>query len=61
MAPISVQAEGNVKGAFGIFGKGNTKVEGQLLQPRTCQNAEAMIRLAIDNSSCKKMVQNVKF
>ena len=33
--PISVKAEGKVTGMMGFIGKGQTKVEGQLLTPRT--------------------------
>jgi len=61
MEPIAVKAEGNISGTFGLFAKGNTKIEGQILTPRACQNTEALIRLAIDNSACAKMVSNVKF
>ena len=60
-APLSVQAEGKVTGAFGLFEKGNTRVEGQLLTPRACQNSEAMVRIAIDNSACGQMVALVNF
>jgi len=61
MMPLAVRQEGEVTGTFGFFGKGKTMIEGQLLTPRASQNTEAMIRLAIDNSSCGKMVDNIQF
>lgn len=48
--PETVAVEGAVTGPMGIFGKGSTKVEGQLLTPRTDQNSEALIKITVDNS-----------
>ena len=59
--PINATVEGKITGALGIFGKGSTKVDGQLLTPRAPANSEAMIKISIDNSSCQKMVTNIKF
>ena len=59
--PISVVQEGKVTGTMGLFGKGECKVEGQLVTPRTCQNAEALLKISVDNSKCEKMVANIKF
>ena len=48
-------------GGLGLMSKGKTNIEGQLLTPRVCQNAEAMVKISIDNSNCSKMVDNIKF
>ena len=48
-------------GPLGLVGKGNSAIEGQLMTPRAWQNSEAMIKVAIDNSRCEKMVANIKF
>ena len=53
--------EGKVTGGLGFVSKGQTKIEGQLLTPRVCQNAEGILKVAIDNSNCSKMVDNIKF
>ena len=31
------------------------------MTPRAWQNSEAMIKVAVDNSRCEKMVANIKF
>ena len=59
--PITVSQEGKVTGGLGLMSKGKTNIEGQLLTPRVCQNAEAMVKISIDNSNCSKMVDNIKF
>ena len=59
--PVTVRVEGQVTGGLGLLGRGDCKVEGQLLTPRACQNSEAMLKISIDNSNCQKMVAHVQF
>ena len=54
--PIKVEQVGKITGTLGIFGKGESKATGTLQCPRVSQNAEAMIKIAVDNSKSEKMV-----